>query len=221
VPLNLLLKCSLRIRPGNDVDVSSFSLAESPKAFRFLICFHAREAEPDIAISHETRSRSPALEAAPNGHLAGKQKRPGISALATELERAEILVPRSFWHIGLRFHPEAELIQILEADIALMHALDQVIPKSGGKFGPGLDLRHSFTRQHSPASLTEDESPHLVAQLLYLIGIRRRAKAFRQREESFLFFLLRGEALLDQFDQHAIIAQASFFCDTLHLLSQP
>ena len=33
VALDLLFKCSLRIRPGNDVDVRPFSLAESSEVF--------------------------------------------------------------------------------------------------------------------------------------------------------------------------------------------
>lgn len=62
---------------------------------------------------------------------------------------------------------------------------DALVPKRGGKAGPDFDLRHSFT---------EDEAPHLIAKLLYLVGIGRGSKAFRQSEKSFLFFFLRFEA---------------------------
>ena len=93
-----------------------------------------------------------------------------------------------------------------------MHALDEMVPKSGRESGPGLDLRHS---------LTKNEAPHLISQMLHLIGICRGAKAFRQREKSFLFFFLRFETLFDQFYQDTIIAEAPSLGDTLHLFRQP
>lgn len=101
-----------------------------------------------------------------------------------------------------------------------------MVSKIGRKSGPGLDLRHSFTRIHSPgiirpALFAKDETPHLVAQVLYFFWIRCCAKALRQCEKCFLFFLLRFQALLDQFDQHAIVAKASLLGDTLDLLGQP
>lgn len=91
-----------------------------------------------------------------------------------------------------------------------MHAPEQVVAEGCGE--PGLDLRHSFT---------EDEASHLIAQLLYLFRVGRCSKAFRQSEKSFLFFLLCFQTLLDQFDQHAIVAKASLSGNTLYLLGQP
>jgi hypothetical protein len=131
------------------------------------------------------------LESAPNGRLAGKEKRLRIFAFATELERTEILVPSSFWNIRPGFHPETELVQILEIDITLVHALDPVVANSGRKPGPGLDLRHSFTRITHRHLFAEDEASHLIAQLFYFVRIGRCPEAFRQREESLLFLLLR------------------------------
>ena len=70
----------------------------------------------------------------------------GILALATQFERAKILVPRSFGNVWLRFHPKAQLIQVGESDMAVMHTLDQMVSNGGGQRGPCLDLRH-----HSPS----------------------------------------------------------------------
>jgi hypothetical protein len=88
---------------------------------------------------------------------------------------------------------------------------DALVPKRGGKAGPDFDLRHSFT---------EDEAPHLIAKLLYLVGIGCGSKALRQSEKNLLFFFLRFGALLDQFDPNSIVAKASFPGNTLDLLGQ-
>ena len=56
-----------------------------------------------------------------------------IPTLAAEFERAKILIPRSFGHLWLRFHPKPQLIQVIEIDVAIVHALDQMVANGGGK----------------------------------------------------------------------------------------
>ena len=68
------------------------------------------------------------LQLASEDNLVCQKKRLGVPACAAELERAEILVPRPFRHIRLRFHPETESVQVVHADVAVTHALDQVVP---------------------------------------------------------------------------------------------
>jgi hypothetical protein len=54
--------------------------------------------------------------------LACKKKSLWIFALAAELERPEVLVPRAFGDGRVRFDPKAEQVEIFEADVALVHA---------------------------------------------------------------------------------------------------
>ena len=66
----------------------------------------------------------------------------------------------------------------------------------------------------------EDEAPHLIAQLFYFFGISSNSKAFRESEEGLLFFLLRFDALLNQFDQYAVVAEAPLSGDAFDLFCQ-
>jgi hypothetical protein len=109
-------------------------------------------------------------ELAAKSSLTREKKCLGVPPFSAEFEGAEIFVPESFWHFWLRFHPDAELIQIWQADVAIMHALDEMLPKRGWEAGPRLNLRHSFS---------EDEAPHLIPKLFYLFRIGGGAKAFR------------------------------------------
>jgi hypothetical protein len=58
-------------------------------------------------------------------YLSGEKKSFCVFAVATQFERAEILVPRFFWNFGSRFNPDAKLVQVLEADLAITHAFDR------------------------------------------------------------------------------------------------
>lgn len=93
MPLDLLLKCSLRLRPRDDVDVRSLALAESLEILDSRVRLQASKTDPDVAISHETRSRLQLLEPLPHRGLASKKKRLGQLAFTAQFERAEILVP--------------------------------------------------------------------------------------------------------------------------------
>ena len=100
----------------------------------------------------------------------------------------------------------------MQADIAVVQALDEMVPNRCGQARPGLDLRHS---------LTENETAHLVAQLLRFFWIRCRTKALCQSKEGSFFFLLRFEALLYQLDEHSVVAETSLFRDPFDLLRHP
>jgi hypothetical protein len=87
-----------------------------------------------------------------------------------------------------------------------------MVADRGRASGPGFDLRHSFS---------EDETPQLIPQFLYLFRIGRRPEAFRKSERCLLFislfysfrFVRRFQALLDQFDQHTMVAEPPFLRD--------
>jgi hypothetical protein len=100
------------------------------------------------------------------------------------------------------------LVQIVEADVAVVHALDQMITDSARKPRPGFNLRHL---------LTEYKLSQLISQSLDLVRIVGRAEFFREFEERFLFLLARLDSLFDQFDEYAVVAQAASFRDAVDL----
>jgi hypothetical protein len=59
------------------------------------------------------------------------------------------------------------------------------------------------------ALFTKHEASQLVSQLLNLLWVAGGAEAFRQLEEGFLFLLLGFDSLLDEFHQHAIVAESA------------
>jgi hypothetical protein len=56
--------------------------------------------------------------------LASEEKCLGIVALAAEFERTEVFEPASFGNVWSFLHPYSELVQIIEADVPVVHALD-------------------------------------------------------------------------------------------------
>ena len=87
-----------------------------------------------------------------------------------------------------------------------------MVAQGEGKARPSFDLRH-----YSPKM----KRPHLISQLLYLLGIVGGAKALGECEKGFFLFLLRFQSLFHQFDQHAIVAETPFLRDSIDLLRQP
>jgi hypothetical protein len=75
-------------------------------------------------------------------HLVSEKKGLWIPPLAAQFERAKILAPWSFGNFWLRFHPKAQLIEVGESDMAVVHALDQMVSNRDGQREPSLDLRH-------------------------------------------------------------------------------
>ena len=59
--------------------------------------------------------------------MAREQKRLGKRSFPTDFERAKILVPGTFRNMGPGFNPEAKLVEIVETDFAIPHALDQMV----------------------------------------------------------------------------------------------
>jgi len=76
--------------------------------------------------------------------------------------------------------------------------------------------RSTFTRS-TQALFTEDETAQLVSQQLDLLRVAGGAEAFRQLEECFLFLLLGFDSLLDEFHQHAIVAESALTGQGLNL----
>lgn len=76
------------------------------------------------------------------------------------------------------------------------------------------------TNSRFEALLTEDKAAHLVSKLLDLSGIGSCAKALRQREKCFFFFLLCFEPLFNQFDQHAVITHSFLLSNSSDTLRQ-
>jgi hypothetical protein len=63
--------------------------------------------------------------------LAWQEKRFEIASFAAQLERSEILVPEAFRNIRFRLNPQAELVQVIEADLTVAHAIDKMIADRG------------------------------------------------------------------------------------------
>ena len=75
------------------------------------------------------------------------------------------------------------------------------------RWGAETKSRSSFGQ---PGHLfTKHEASQLVSQLLDLFRVASGAEAFRQLEECFLFLLLGFDSLLNEFHQHAIVAESA------------
>src|SRR5271169_937011 len=75
-----------------------------------------------------------------SGRLPWQQKCLRILPLAAEFERAEVFEPVSVGHLGLRFDPKSQSIQVIKADAALAHTLDEMLPAGGRHVRPACDL---------------------------------------------------------------------------------
>ena len=76
------------------------------------------------------------------GRLATKQERLWVRAVAADLEGTEVLKPVTLRHFRLRVNPEAELIEVGDADGAVAHPVDQVLTDVWRQIAPTLDLGH-------------------------------------------------------------------------------
>ena len=74
--------------------------------------------------------------------MPSEQKRFGIGPAAADLERAEILVPVTVGHFRARLDPKAKLIKIRDADRAITHPFDEMLPYPFGQAFPAFELRH-------------------------------------------------------------------------------
>ncbi len=82
--------------------------------------------------------------------LAGlSSKKEGLRVLspATDLERAEILIPVPIRGLGFGFPPELQLIDILRGYLSLLQPIKEMLAEGKGQIGPP-DLRHSFPESH-------------------------------------------------------------------------
>jgi hypothetical protein len=70
---------------------------------------------------------------------------------SAELKRFKILVPQAFRDNRANFNPETEPVQIIEADFAVSHALDQMIANRLRQSRPALDSPHYFQIRNGPA----------------------------------------------------------------------
>src|SRR5215472_17613662 len=87
-----------------------------------------------------------------DGRLPCHQECFRIAAFAAQLERAEVLVPQPFRYFRFGFHPETQLIEIVQADLAVVHSLDQMSANGGGQPRPRFDLRHYSPKTKRPSS---------------------------------------------------------------------
>lgn len=74
--------------------------------------------------------------------LPSDQERFGVGSAAADLERAEILRPITVGNFRARLDPQAKLIEIRDADRAITHPLDQMLPYPFGQPVPAFELRH-------------------------------------------------------------------------------
>jgi hypothetical protein len=90
--------------------------------------------------------------------LAREQKCLAECSFTAQLERSEIFKPWAVRNIWLGLNPKAELIQIVEADLAVAHALDQMVSYGLRQPRPALELRH-----YSPKTKRPNSSPSCLA----------------------------------------------------------
>src|SRR5437867_880827 len=84
--------------------------------------------------------------------LSAKQEGLRIPSFAADLERTEILPPEPVRSLRFRLSPPLESIEVLDRDLSLAQAVEQVVAEGGGQVGP-LDLRH-----HSPKVMRASSS---------------------------------------------------------------
>ena len=89
--------------------------------------------------------------------LASKKERFGIPAFSAKFEGAEVFVPVALRYLGACLNPKAKAIQVFEADVAVAHPLDEMIPYRSREFGPDREFRHL---------LAENEAAQFIAQAL-------------------------------------------------------
>ena len=136
------------------------------------------------------------------GRLALQEKSLGESALAADFEGAKIFVPGTLGYLGLRLDPKAELIKVGDGDIAVAHAVDQMLTDVRGQFSPAGNLWHQ-----SPASAAKYHATQFISEALGFLRIGGVAKTLGEIEEFLLFAFFSLDAVLDQFDEHAIGAK--------------
>lgn len=94
---------------------------------------------------------------------------------------------RLFGNFWSSLHPDTESVQDGNADVSVMHTIDEVLPYRTRQVGPRLDLRPYSPKIKRPilscSSLTSSASD--------------AAETLSQRKESLLLFSLSLQALLD------------------------
>lgn len=138
--------------------------------------------------------------------LTSEQESLRIPAFAANLERAEILVPRTLRRVRFRFPPLLQAIEVFCGDLALAQPLEQVIAERSGQAGP-LNLRHLFAERHPG---------QVFLKALLLLRVARIREAVGKFEESLPFLLPCFETGLDKFDNDSICAGAAGLCQRFH-----
>ena len=57
-------------------------------------------------------------------------------------DRAEVLTPVAYRNFWPRFDPETKLMQVGDADVAIAHALDEMLADSRREIVPDVNLGH-------------------------------------------------------------------------------
>lgn len=140
--------------------------------------------------------------------LARQEECFGVAGFAAQFERSEIFMPKAFGNLRAGLNPQAKLVQIIEADLAITHTLDKMVTDRLRQSRPTCDLRHL---------LSKHKAPQLFTQPLRFFSILRGAETLGQCEELFFFSLARLNPFFDQLDQHPIVAEPLPPRDTGHL----
>src|ERR1035438_9438814 len=96
-------------------------------------------------------------------------RRKGLLAVAAQFERAEVLEPRPRGDVRSGFQPTTEPIEVVEADVAVAHSIDQMVAEGGGNARPAFNLRH-----YSPKTKRPSWSPSCFASS-GLLALRKRS----------------------------------------------
>jgi len=144
------------------------------------------------------------------GGLAAKEKGLRISSFSTDLERSKVLVPKSFWSLGLGFAPKFQLIEVLDCDFSLAKSIEEMIPEGRREILP-LNSRHLFPKCQAGQFL-------LDAPLL--CSISRSTQLVCQFKEPVFLSFLRLQSSLDEVNENPVCAGLLVLGQSLDPLGQ-
>ena len=144
------------------------------------------------------------------GGLAAQEKGLRISPFPTDLERSKVLVPKSFWSLGLGFAPKFQLIEVLDCDFSLAKSIEEMIPEGRREILP-LNFRHLLPKRQAGQFL-------LDAPLLCSIG--RSTQLVCQFKEPVFLSFLRLQPGLDELNKNSVRAGLLVLGQSLDPLGQ-
>src|SRR5258708_13857506 len=142
------------------------------------------------------------------GCLAARKKGLGIWTPATDLERTKVLVPIPFWHFRVRINPKSKVDSSLRG---------RWLGPASDQLGVDAHLREGHPSLRSWALAAKNHATQLIEEAFCLFRIGSVAKFLGQLEKFLLLTLLCLNAVLDEFNQHAVGAQPAILGEVADL----